>query len=207
MNAFWAGVLPWAVAAIALAALIALVAGQRIGGRTAQTVDAPQNALPQAGLDDRGATAGGGRPPDLSAMTPREQADRLFDRIMRLESEGKMDSAQFFAQMAMAVYQQIPERDADVRYDLGRIAVVGGVPQLGVAEADSILAQNSHHLLGLILGATAARAAGDEARARRYDERLRADAPAERARKLPEYQRHQADIDSTLAQLRRRATH
>ncbi len=137
-------------------------------------------------------------------MTPREQADRLFDRIMRLEGEGKTDSARFFSQMAMAVYQEIPERDADIRYDLGRIAVVGGVPQLGSAEADSILKQNSHHLLGLILAATAARASGDENRARGFEARFRTDAPAERARAFPEYQRHQADIDSTLAQLRRR---
>ena len=44
--------------------------------------------------------AGAGRAPDLSQMSPRDIADRLFDRVMRLSSEGKVDSAQFFATMA-----------------------------------------------------------------------------------------------------------
>ena len=41
-------------------------------------------------------------------MTPRERADRLFDRIMRLDTEGKKDSVQFFAPMAISAVPDDP---------------------------------------------------------------------------------------------------
>src|SRR5205085_8493239 len=48
-----------------------------------------------------------GRAPDISQMSPQEQADRLFDRVMRYTSEGKNDSAAFFAPMAMGAIEAI----------------------------------------------------------------------------------------------------
>src|SRR5690349_9481379 len=60
--------LPWGVAAIALVALIALVAGQRVGG---SAVDDASQARPSAAADRDG---GAGQPPDLSTMTPADAA-------------------------------------------------------------------------------------------------------------------------------------
>jgi hypothetical protein len=190
-----ASALPWAVAAIALLALVALVAGQRFGGIRA----------PSAGPD---AVAGGPpdgiRAPDISSMTPRERADRLFDRVMRLSSEGKTDSVQFFAPMALQTYATLGPLDADLRYDYGRVAEAAGAAGIARAQADTILRSDSTHLLGLILGVRAAVLRGDTAAARVFSQRLLAAEPSESAKKLPEYERHQGDILEALAEARRR---
>src|SRR3954467_6660998 len=123
--------LPWIVAALAFLALFAMAAGRGFTSRPTSTVDGSQNALPQAGLDDRGAvtdneTGAGGRAPDISSLSPQERADRLYNRIMLLASQGKIDSVQFFAPMALTAYQMLSPMNADQRYDMGRIGEVVG---------------------------------------------------------------------------------
>lgn len=196
-----ASALPWAVAAISLLALVALVAGQRFAGTRAPSptpaADAP---FASAGAPSDGAA----RAPDISNLSPRERADRLYDRVMRLSSEGKTDSVQFFAPMALSVYQSLGPLDADLRYDFGRVAEVSGAAGIARAQADSILAGDSTHLLGLVLGVRAAQLRGDSSAARAFSRRLLAAEPTESAKKLPEYQRHQGDILEALAEARRR---
>jgi double zinc ribbon protein len=195
-------VLPWSVAAIALLALVALLAGQRFGGtRTPAATEPPSADAPFASA---ASPTEGGRAPDISNLSPRERADRLYDRVMRLSSEGKTDSVQFFAPMALSVYQTLGPLDADLRYDFGRVAEVTGAPQIARAQADSILASDSTHLLGLVLGIRAAQLRGDSAAARDYAKRLLAAEPSENAKGLPEYQRHQGDILEALAEARRK---
>jgi hypothetical protein len=195
--------LPWAIAGIALVCLIALLAGQRF--RPAPPADAQaqaQGGAPQGELEAGGApdaAAPGVRAPDISSMSPRERADRLFDRIMRLDTEGKKDSVQFFAPMAMSAYEMIPNPDADARFDMGRIAEVAGAYPAAKSEADSILAKHPTHLLGLVLAMQVARSSGDTAAANAYHAKLRAAQKSELARKLPEYDRHIADIRDALA--------
>ena len=203
--------LPWAVAGIALVALVAMLAGQRFNARSATTLDAPLNALPQAGLDDRGA----GAAPDISNMSGRERASRLFDRIMRLAEErerdstlfaaaGKEDSLQLFAQMGIQAHMLLEPRDADVRYDMGRIAEVAGAPRLARIQADSILRISPTHLLGLLLAAKSSHALGDTAAARSFERQLLTAAPAEQRRALPEYESHRSDIAVAIELARRR---
>ena len=210
-----AAVLPWAVAFVAFLAVAAMAAGRNFGVRKGSTLDAPLNALPQAALGETGgagpdagappgAPAGGapGRAPDLSQMTPRDMADRLFDRVMRLSGEGKVDSAQFFATMALENYGRMP-LDLDLRYDMGRVAEVAGKRDVVKAQADTILAASPTHLLGLVLAIKAAAMAEDETAVAAAQRRLVAAEPAERARNLEEYQRHGADIDAAVAQVRK----
>lgn len=194
--------LPWAVAGIALVCLIALLAGQRF--RSTPPTDAAQAQGAPQGADAEGAPSPGddasrARAPDISTMTPRERADRLFDRIMRLDGEGKKDSVQFFAPMAISAYQMVPNPDADARFDMGRIAEVAGALPAAKSEADSILARQPTHLLGLVLAMQVARASGDAAGAAAYRARLHAAQKSELAKKLPEYDRHTADIRDALA--------
>ena len=197
-----ASALPWAVAAISLLALVALVAGQRFAGTRAPTPASP--AAADAPFASQGAPADGPRAPDISNLSPRERADRLYDRVMRLSSEGKADSVQFFAPMALSVYQSLGPLDADLRYDFGRVAEVTGAAEIARAQADSILAGDSTHLLGLVLGVRAAQLRGDSSAVRAFSRRLLAAEPTESAKKLPEYQRHQGDILEALAEARRR---
>ena len=99
--------LPWVVAALAFLALFAMAAGRGFNAKRGSTLDGSQNALPQAGLDDRGPAPPGMRGPDISNLSPQERADRLYNRVMLLASEGKVDSVQFFAPMAITAYQML----------------------------------------------------------------------------------------------------
>jgi hypothetical protein len=184
--------LPWGVAAIALVALIALVAGQRFGRSAAD--DAAQTQAPAA------STGGGaaGQPPDLSSMTPEDAAARLYDRVMSLHERGRADSVQLFAPMAMQAYEMLGKLNLDQRYDLGRIAAVAGDSATARAQADTILVQHPNHLLGLILAGNAARMRKDLAAERTFHDKLVAAAPAERAKQLAEYGTHENDITIAL---------
>jgi hypothetical protein len=199
--------LPWIVAAIALVTLLAFLAGNAFNSKRGATLDAPQNALPQAGLDDRAPASGDAgegaiRGPDISQLSPEERADRLFNRVMLLDSQGKSDSVLFFAPMAISAYQMLAPLNTDQRYDLGHIAEVAGAYPLAKAQADTILSQNPKHLLGLILQSRIAAAENHAADRASWDARLIAAYPSESSRKLPEYVRHSADIDGAMADAR-----
>jgi hypothetical protein len=239
--------LPWTVAAIAMVALVASFAGQRFNAPRGAGLDAPSNALPQAGLDfpqgggPMGGAAAGGlasaapagdaaaapfaaggpnevarRAPDISQMTPEERAARLYNRVMTYVersaqapapavAKANQDSAQMFSVMAGMAYQQLPSLNLDQRYDLARIAQVGGDAALAKAQADTILRKSPTHLLGLALATSLAGDAGNVAEMKSLDARLLAAEAAERKRGLPEYTAHSAEVDSAVARARRRS--
>jgi hypothetical protein len=179
------GLLPWAIAAAAAVAVVILVAVQRAGEPTQ-----PAAAAPMAGV----AAA-----PDISSMSPRERADRLYDRVMRLASEGKTDSATFFASMAVGAYASLSPFDADLRYDYGRMAEMSGDLALAQAQADAILAEQPDHLLGLVLSIRLAQRNTAKQEEGRLLTRLRAVRDAEYKKGLSEYERHRSDIDAVAA--------
>lgn len=180
------------VAGAAVLALIAFVAGQTVGRRSSsptgaiaeQAGSAPSTARPTAS--------------DISNMSPAERASRLFNRVRRYSEQGKMDSARFFAPMAIQAYQMIGPLTAQTRYGIGDIAASVGEVAMARLEADSILAAQPKHLLGLTLAIRAATLAGDSAAAASFQRRLVAAAPSERARGLEEYTEHGRDIDEAL---------
>lgn len=151
-------------------------------------------------------TAAGGMPlgagpisaPDISSMSPQERADRLFNRVMLLASEGKADSALFFAPMAVGAIEALAPLDAHQRYDLGLVALVMSDASRANSEAEAILAEQPTHLLGLLLAARAAESRRDARAAADFRRRLAAAESAERARGLPEYTDHDADIRAAL---------
>ena len=209
----FASALPWAVAALALVSLTALVVGQRFGARgnpgapTADVLDGAnmQGATPigpSAG-DAAGAPTGPApRAPDISQLSPEQRAERLYDRIMTEHEAGREDAVRSFLPMARAAYEMIGPLNLDQRYDLGRLGEVGGDTALARAQADTILKARPTHLLGLILAARVARMEGSAGRARALDARLLAAEPAERSAALPEYLLHRNDIDTALAAAR-----
>jgi double zinc ribbon protein len=198
-GGFSAG-LPWGVAIVAFVALVALVVGQRFGARGHGGSDGGGGAGAVGTAEPIPPVAT--RAPDISTMSPEEQAVRLHDRVMALAERGRTDSVQFFAPMAIGAYQRLDSLTPDHRYDLGSIAVVAGDPELARAQADTILARSPNHLLGLMLAIRAARAAGDGPRAQSLARRFAAVAPTERAKQLPEYQMHDREIDAALAAAR-----
>lgn len=183
-----------------------MAAGRGFATRPSSTVDGSQNALPQAGLDDRGGAtddASAIRAPDISGMSPQERADRLYNRVMTLATEGKVDSVQFFAPMALIAYRDLAPFNADERYDMGRIGEVAGALPFAKAQADSILLTNPNHLLGLILEARLATIAGDSTQLHVYERKLLGAEKGELAKKREEYTRHQDDISNALTQARK----
>jgi hypothetical protein len=184
----------WGLPAFALLALLALTLGQ-YSSRDTSGAGAP--ALGGAPF------AGGGMPaPDISSMSPAERADRLFNRVMRLWSEGKADSAAFFGPMALGALEALAPFDLHRRYDYGLIALVTGNVPAARAHADTILAARRTHLLGLMLAARAADARGDTAAAADFRRQLVSAEKAERAAGLQEYTDHDADISDAISRAR-----
>jgi hypothetical protein len=142
--------------------------------------------------------AGGIRAPDISSLSAEQRASMLFDRVMRYGEEGKIDSLKFFAPMAIQAYEMVGAPTPHIRYDIGMIAIVSGDLPLARAEADTILATNKTHLLGLILATKAAGLRNDMKARAEYQKRFAAAEPAEMAKGLKEYEEHKADIDAAL---------
>ena len=178
------------VVATAILMLVAYVAGQALGRRG----DSGDVGATQA----RTAAGPSTRAPDISNMSPEERATRLFDRVMAYSEQGKIDSARFFAPMAIQAYQMIGPLDAHARYDIGTISAAVGETAIARQEADSILASQPNNLLGLTLAIRTATMAGDANAAAKFRQRLVAAAPAEQAKNLKEYTEHSRDIDRAL---------
>ena len=111
----------------------------------------PTSGQPAGGGSSQLAGKPAGQPVDLSTMSPREAADRLFNRIMMASEQGDTGEALRFVPMALQAYGQLDRLDADAHYHLGRIhAVVGDLDntrkQIGMLKQ---LVPN--HLLGIIL--------------------------------------------------------
>jgi len=184
--------LRWAVPVAAIGALV-VITFFRLGSGNA----APESAT---GTPLTAVTNG---PPDISSMSPAEQANRLFNKVMTLSSEGKADSAAFFAPMAMAAFEALAPLNAHTRYDLGLVALVSGDAGRAAAQSDSILLERPTHLLGLVLAARVADARGDAAAGRAARQRLLAAESSERAAGLPEYTDHDADLRAAIEQARK----
>ncbi len=135
-------------------------------------------------------------------MSPEDRAAKLFDLIMRFGQEGKQDSVRFFAPMAIRAYEMIGPPDLHIRYDEGMIAVIAGDADFAKAEADTILSQAPTHLLGLILAVKAAGLRQDMTARTQFVKRFLAAVPAERMKKLKEYEDHKNDIDAELTAAR-----
>jgi predicted nucleic acid-binding Zn ribbon protein len=144
--------------------------------------------VPARGAAPFGATQGGG-PPPLNG-SPREQADRLYNRIMAAREQGDTSDAVFFAPMGIQAYQSAEPLDDDGLYHLAAIQIVAGDHAAARATAERILSRNPNHLLGLAIAAEAAEGDGDPAAARQYHARLVDAYESEIGRPLPEYQDH-----------------
>ena len=141
------------------------------------------------------ASGAGGTPPDLSSMTPREQFDRLYDRVMRAAEQGDTATVNGFSPMALQAYRNLESVDADARYDIAMIRLHTGDIAGARALADSILADQPDHLFGYVLQAALARFEGDDGQLREIYRRFLGAWDKEMAAKRPEYSAHQTALD------------
>lgn len=186
MSTATAGFLGSVAGALAVMVVVLVVAangGERNVG--------PGSAFDAAGSAGVAGPAGEapGRAPPLTG-TPREQADRLFNRVMQSLAMGDSAQASFFLPMAILAYKQAGDLDADGHYHLAVLETTAGNYAAAREAADRILAEAPDHLLGLGAAARAAAQAGDVATARRLYARLLGVYDEERVRERPEYRDH-----------------
>jgi hypothetical protein len=168
---------PWLVAGAAVVALLVVLAVVLLWpGRPAPAAEGPPG--------------GGAGPVDLSALTPREAADRLFNRVMLAEERGVMDTARFFAPMAIQAYGMVGTLDPDARYHVGLLALVTDDYPAVLAQADSITQASPTHLYADILRVQVARERQDAATARGAEQAFLDHYDAEVAANRPEYAEH-----------------
>lgn len=193
--------LPWIVAGAAIGALIVvLVLPVLRGGGTGPAGmtgpldfsggNAPAGASAQM-PPARGGTPSDGAAPTLSA-DPRENADRLFNRIMTERNNGNLEQARFFLPMALQAYQMAEPLDDDGLFHLALLQSAAGDFTAARTTAERILANNADHLLALAAAGEAMAAAGDTAAARDYYRRFLAVYEAESQKVYPEYIDHSA---------------
>ena len=202
--------LPWILSGLALVAFAVAIAFLVQGEASPRVGDDPVTGGVISGGGGRmegedpsgapGPAEGGAMPSasDLAQMSPREAADRLFNRAMRLRSAGdSAGRAPFFARMGVRAYRQVPAAEVgpDLRFHVGLLQLVQGDVQAARAEADSILDAEPAHLLGLYLAARAAEAGGDGEAAGRWRDSLRAAAARADLDGRPEYRAHRALLE------------
>jgi hypothetical protein len=169
-------------------ALLALLAGYWLGA-------ARDDASPStAGVGEAAVAPSRGTPPPLTGSM-RDQADRLFERIMQARSRGDREEVEFFLPMALQAYDAADELDADGLFHLGLLQLEGGRTAEATATARRIRAADDTHLFGSALEAEAALAANDSATARAAFARFLAAFDGEIARNLPEYAMHRPALD------------
>jgi hypothetical protein len=195
-----ASVLPWAVAGVAVVALLTVVLLRR-----SEPAPAAPGPFVREGEAAAAAGTGGAAAVDLASMTPREAADRLFNRVMTAVSEGDTAEAERFVPMAVQAYGMAGPLDSDGRYHLAALHLVARDWGAARAQADTILASDERHLFGLFTAAKAAEGAGDAAGAQALFRRFLEAYPTQAGRDLPEYRDHQQGLPA-MRQEAERAT-
>jgi hypothetical protein len=180
----------WVIPTMVVAVLGGFLAGERVGLRA--PTGEPEIASTAIEPPPGGAV-------DISSMPPEERASRLYDRVMRDAEQGHLDSARFFAPMALQAYAALGTPDAHTHYDVGMILAVAGDSARARSEAAAILNERPTHLLGLLL---AMRSAATPVIHASYERRFVEASKAELAVPLPEYLEHKHDIDGALSDSR-----
>jgi hypothetical protein len=174
--------LPWYIAGAVLLVLLFVLLSPIIMGE--------DDRAPARGTATfQGAPASGGGLAPLTG-TPRENADRLFNRVMGAREQGNTAEAQQFAPMGIQAYQMAEPLDDDGIYHLATLQNTAGDFAAARVTAQRILDRNPNHLLALASAAESATGAGDMDAARQYHQRFLDAYETEITRDLPEYMDH-----------------
>ena len=184
-------VLPWIIAGSALVILV-LVLVVRIP--SSDPVQSPAQGI---------TTSGTPIAPDISNMTPREQADRLFDRVIIAAEQGDTTQELQFASKTVTAYGMLGALDEDARYHLGLVHDLQGDPIAAALQADSIEANVPRHLFANLIRYRTARSTRDTSGMLgaygRFLESYDSEIAADRA----EYELHRNTIDAFHNEARR----
>jgi hypothetical protein len=178
----------WWMASALLLGLV-LVIGYPIYGPGRSAAPAPVGVGP----------ATGAAAVDLSSMTPREAADRLFNRVMTAVSANDSTEVVSFLPMAIRAFELAEPLDADGKFHLVLLRLTGQFNAEALVGAEEILSEQPNHLLGLAMAGDASQALGDAAGARAYYRRWLDAYESEMGKDLLEYRDHGAMFPSMQA--------
>ncbi len=187
----WKGISLVLVAAVAVSFGLVLVVGKFVSEKTA--VRTPQQAAAPRPSASTAPSV------DLSTMTARQAADRLFNRVMAADERGDSKEAMRFAPMTLQAYELVERLDLDGRFHVGLINVLYGDIEAARAQIDALQKQVPDHLLALVLSAGVAEKLGDETLAAASRARFLAAYEAEIKSGRPEYEAHGFTIEEFRA--------
>lgn len=183
---------PWAALAISVVALVvSLLAWFDRGGGPAQPALAPAPFSQPLSAP----FPAPGQAVDLSTMSPREAADRLFNRVMAASETGNLDEALRFAPMALQAYDQLGTLDNDARYHVALIHLTRSDIAGARAQVEQIKRSVPNHLLAFMLEHQIAERSGDKVAAARANKSFLAAFDAEAGTGRVEYRDHGSSID------------
>jgi hypothetical protein len=134
-------------------------------------------------------------------MSPREQADRLFDVVMTAHEQGDFGRVDQFASMALQAYGMLGPLDADAHYHVGLMSAITGDAAEARARIDSMRSVVPNHLLATMLSATVAQMESDAAAVSTAERKFLQDYDAEVATDRVEYQMHERAITNFKARV------
>ena len=178
---------PWAALGIASVALVvALVSWFDRGGSAALPAPlSPPSAMAPAP----------GESVDLASLSPREAADRLFNRVMAANERRDNVEALRFAPMALQAYDNLGTLDNDARYHVALIHMMADDIKSTQVQLDKLRQSAPNHLLGIMLEHQIAERSGNKDSAARAYKAFLAAYDAEIAKGRAEYQDHRSSIE------------
>ncbi len=116
-------------------------------------ISAPSMSSSPAAAPGSASSAPQGSPQniDLASMTPRQAADRLFNRIMAADENGDIAQAKRFAPMAVQAYAMVQQMDGDGQFHVGLIQLVQGNGDDVRKQIEILRRDTPNHLLALAL--------------------------------------------------------
>ena len=188
------GALGWWVAGLVMTGLIIVVIVSVLEPDRGLQEGGTAPAATGQGSGGAGGAGGGALGPapnvDISSMTPRQAADRLFDRVMRAGEAGDTAQVRQFLPMAIGAYERARPLDSDGLFHLSMLQQTGNQYEAALRTASTGLEEAPDHLLLLSAAAEAARLLGDTATARAHYSHLLEVYDEERDSGLEDYQIH-----------------
>jgi hypothetical protein len=139
---------------------------------------------------------------DLSMMTPQQQADSLFNRVMWAHQSGDYAEVSTFGPRAIEAYGGLGQLSNDARYNVGVLYSVSGPMEMALVHADSLEIGVPGHLFSALLRGGVARVQGDTAALHSAYRAFLESYDSEMESGRTEYQDHATSVEGFLTEAR-----
>jgi predicted Zn-dependent protease len=136
-----------------------------------------------------------GQSVDLASLSPRQAADRLFNRVMAASENGDSVEALQFAPMALQAYENLGTLDNDARYHVALLHLTVGDIKSARVQIELLRKAVPNHLIGFMLEHQIAERSGKQDSAARAYKAFLAAYDAEIATGREEYQDHMNTLE------------